>query len=672
MKKRYLFILALLFQMTFNGFGKGKEPNQQADERILQAEKLFKQGDINSSLDIYLEAALADPKNYQLNFMTGECYLSTRHKILGAEFYLKAYKIDSISNPELLYKMGLCYQMGFNFDEAKKYFIKYQNRISNPKYKGKNLGDDMFKVDKRLQECVVGKSFYENPNPHFTIDNAGPILNSIYDDYVPCVTSEDKIMIFTSRREGGMHDKKDKDNGFFEDIWVSNKNANGIWSKPQILEGLLNTQEHDASISLSSDGKKLFIRKDKNGGDIFVSDFVNNAWSAPKSMGDKINTPKFNEPSLCIAPDGKTVYFSSNKPGGFGGFDLYKSTITKDGNWTEPENLGSKINTEYDEDAPYIDAKNHLFFSSTGHQGMGGYDIYTAKYQDLTKTFSEPKNLGYPINSPEDDIYLVISGDGKTGYFSTERGDGFGERDIYKFTITTEHDILGTTHSKKHIVHRKTDDFESNSFANKSVIKGVVKDNVSNQAVEAKVYIFDANDNLVSTANVDKNGQFTANVPMDPDAVYSMTISKKGYLPETFSNIKYDNVKKKFTDVNIKASKIVAGQSINVDHIYFEKNKALIKETSFGYLDVLADWLTENIELKIEIGGYTDNVGNEFYNKSLSKKRASAVMLYLVAKEIHQDRFSVIGYGQDNPIADNQNEEGRAKNRRTEFKIIKN
>lgn len=668
MKNKYMLVSLIIFHFFNYSLGKQKAANQQVDERILQAEKYFKQGDINNALDIYLESALANPKNYELNFMTGECYLNTRHKILGAEFFQKAYQIDSVSNPELLYKIGLCNQMGFNFDFAKSYYIKYQNRISNPKFKSKTLEEDLFKVDKRLQECVVGKSFYENPNPHFTIDNIGPNINSMYDDYVPCVSSDDKMIIFTSRREGGLHDKKDKDNGFFEDIWISYKNIN--WTKPQVLGGLFNTEDHDACIALSSDGKKLFIRKDKNGGDIYFSEFTNGSWTAPKSIGDKINTAKYNEPSMCMSPDGKTIYFSSNKPGGFGGLDLYKSILSKDGNWSEPENLGSKINTEYDEDAPFIDAKQHLFFSSTGHQGMGGYDIYTSKYQELSKSFSEPKNLGYPINSPEDDIYLVISGDGKTGYFSTERGDGFGERDIYKFTIVSEHDILGVTSmQKKHIVHRKTDDIGSDNLNYKSELKGMLKDAQNSAALDGKVYIFDANDILISTAIVDKNGQFTAKLPSDPNAVYSITVSKKGYLPETFSNIKYDNIKKKFTDVNIKASKFVAGQSINVDHIYFEKNKALIKESSFGYLDVLADWLTENIDLKIEIGGYTDNVGNEFYNKSLSKKRASAVMLYLVAKEIHQDRFSVIGYGQDNPIADNSTDEGRSKNRRTEFRI---
>lgn len=423
----YKLVFAVVFFVSYALFA------QDPDVSLVQlGDEMYGFGDKKDALGVYLQAIEMNPNNAKANFMAGKCYLETIQKELSVNYLLKAYELDKNIAPDILFKIAMGYQLGAKFDEAISYYKQYKENLTEAKAQKINssVKDEVIKTDRKIFECLNGKTYYATKF-EYKIENLTDVINSEYPDYAPAVTADNQLLIFTSRRAGGVGKNKDVDNEYFEDIWYSRK-INGEWASPKNMGKPINSETHDASIGISPDGKELFLYKPDNGGDIYVSKYQpNGTWSNPVSMGKVVNT-RFNEPSVSISFDGKTLYFSSDRPGGFGGLDIYKAELDNSGNWSKPMNLGSTINTEYDEDSPFIDLDGKtLYFSSRGHKGMGGYDIYRSKYDDKRRVWSEPENMAYPINSPDDDIYFVITGDGKTGYFASAKGDGYGDKDIY-------------------------------------------------------------------------------------------------------------------------------------------------------------------------------------------------------------------------------------------------
>jgi outer membrane protein OmpA-like peptidoglycan-associated protein len=754
MKKLGLFLL-----LIFCTFSIHTAFAQSADDNLVKlGDEMYGFGDKKDALAVYLQAIEVNPENITANYMAGKCYLETVGKELSVNFLIKAYDKNHNVAPDVLFKIGSGFQFGGKFNDAIKYYTLYKENINEAKAKilGSTIKDEVIKTERRIFECQNGAKYYSNMN-HFKIENIKDVVNSEYPDYAPSVNADETTMIFTSRRAGGVGKNKDIDNEYFEDIWITKKNDKGEWDDPKNLGAPINSESHDASIGLSADGNKIFIYKPDNGGDIFVTEIMpDGKWGVPTNISSNVNT-KYNEPSVSITKDGKILYFSSNKPGGFGGFDIYKSDLDKSGKWGKAQNMGSIFNTEYDEDAPFIDLDGKtLYFSSRGHKGMGGYDLYKCMYDSIQKRWSEPINMGYPLNSPDDDIYFVITRDGKSGYYASAKGDGYGDKDIYKIyfadpidnddpfvppveekpvkkdtvkAVTTtpgivKKDTIAPIVAKKEpilekiaekkepekvvekkepvekpleetkplakaepkpveekpvvkaepkVVEKKEPPVVKEIVLYPSVLKGVIYDKYTSAPLSATVTITDLKGNFVASAKAEDDGNYEIELPSKVSTKYILTANRNGYI---YSNINVSVPASakvaKVVNRDVALKKTNLGQIFVLRNIYFDFDKANIKKESFPYMDNLYRWLKANPNVSLEIGGHTDDLGLDSYNKILSQRRVDAVMRYLTAKGIHGERLVAIGYGEERPLASNDDEqEGREINRRTEFKITK-
>jgi outer membrane protein OmpA-like peptidoglycan-associated protein len=400
---------------------------------LAKAKDADKKGDKNLALELYLKALDKDPENSEINYEVGKLYLETIYRYKASPYLEKVYLKNPSYNKEINKYLAVAYQYHHLFDKAIEQYILCKANL--PK-------DDSFlkSVDRRIIECKNGKEFVANP-VKATIENLGPVINTSFAEYGPIVSAAENELIFTSRREGSTGGEQDEDGVFFEDIYISTT-ANGKWTKPHQIGEEINTPAHDASVGLSPDGRTLFIYKSDDNGDIFSCRMKrDSSWGEPVYLGGNVNTKKYYENAAAISADGKVFFFSSTKPGGFGELDIYMSIRDAKGNWGEAINLGNKINTEFDEEGPVLDLDGKtMYFSSMGHKCMGGFDIFKTIYDAQTNTWSEPINLGYPINSADDDVYFTLSGDGRHGYYASVKEGGYGEKDIYKITMPPRED----------------------------------------------------------------------------------------------------------------------------------------------------------------------------------------------------------------------------------------
>lgn len=382
--------------------------------------------------DIMVQAAELDTTNIAANFEAGRLHLRTIKKDQASKFLLRIYRQKPSYRFDLEYHIAASYQYGLQFDRAIEYYNRYKQKYQRqPGYQGKDKVS-LNAIERKLFECNNGKEFIANPKP-LAIVNIGPQINSEANDYAPVLNEKEDEIIFTSRRlDGNLNENVYSDNKPFEDIFISVK-TNGKWSRASNIGRTVNIPNHNSNLALSPDGKTLFTYRDDNGGDIFVSELKSdNTWSPPKPLPGIINSP-YMESSVSITRDGSTLYFASERPGGEGGIDIYSCVKDSRGNWSKVRNLGPTINSGLHEDGPFIDySGKKLHFSSQSHKGMGGYDIFESDLINAAKNeWSEPMNVGYPINTPDNDIYFVGTADGKRGYYASVRDDGLGYLDVY-------------------------------------------------------------------------------------------------------------------------------------------------------------------------------------------------------------------------------------------------
>ncbi|MDX2190919.1 MAG: OmpA family protein [Bacteroidota bacterium] len=669
---------------------------------INKAYNYFENGDIADAIHDLRSVVNKYPKLAEAHFWLARSYQLTPDKELAIKHFMSAYEIKPNVSPDILYWLGVGYHSNMQFDEAEMYYDKYE-KILDEKIADKlgvSLLDEKVKVHRRIYECQNAKLFYYNAFKH-DIELLNEYVNSIHPDYTPIVTADNKTLYFTSRRPGGTGTKKDKDNMLFEDIWMSHKMSNGDWSVPSNLGKPINTESHDAAIAISPDGLELFFYKTNNGGDIYYSNKTGNTWSEPQPLSKTINT-KFKEPSITISKDKKTVYFSSNKPGGFGGLDIYKSTLLDNGEWDEPVNLGTSINSESDEDAPFLDTDGQtLYFSSNGHNTMGGYDIFMTRFNKKTNTYNKPLNLGYPINSPEDDIYFAIAGDHKTAYYASAQKDGYGKKDLYQvkldssyfynplpeladnYRIKTFSQVHTRAVDEKSIYEyalakisgekksTKITDGKLNMPKNvaKTTVKGKIVDSKSKTGIPVKILVKPVNsEHIVYTYMSKPDGSFEIALPDGSD--YALDFEKEGYLFES-QNIDLLHVRKNQNLIEtIEMHKPEKGEKIVLRNVFFESGDASLDPDSFEELDYLFSFLQKNKNIKIEISGHTDNKGSAIINQELSERRAQVIHRYLANKGLDASRIRTKGYGSNRPVASNDTEEGKRLNRRTEFEIV--
>ncbi|HYC87323.1 MAG TPA: OmpA family protein [Chryseosolibacter sp.] len=656
--------------------------------------------------DILVIAAEADTTFERANFEAGEVHLLTINKPMAVKYLMRVYRQDPNYRFDLEYLIGRGYQYGLDFEKAIDFYKKYKAKAqAKPDYRGSDKVA-LSEVERKIFQCENGKKFVSEPR-NFSIVNIGREINSEFDDYGPVINeNEDEIVFTTRRKDGNMNENVFEDNKPWEDIFVSYK-ENDKWTWAKNIGAPVNTPTHNATLALSADGKLLFIYTDEVGsGDILLSEKQPDGTYGPPTPLPGIINSSYKESAITISKDEKTIYFTSDRPGGLGGSDIYSATKDSRGEWTRVKNLGPKINTIYDEEGPFIDYDQvTLYFSSEGHNGMGGHDVYKSTFDPKKNEWSEPENLGYPINTPDHDLYFIASRDGKRAYYSSFRDDGLGYQDIYMITIPeglkTPHtvvaentqpkkiDTLATATVKKEpvitqeepVVTKEPDpvikkDPPPEPKKNVIPLKFVVSvvDAEKKRPLDAKVKLQGARDNIIVRSETREPGVYEFFVTNTSPKDYRLTVEVDGYVFQN-ENLRIDKAttEEKVVSRTVELRRLSVGVTKILRNIYFDFDKATFKTESYAELNKLEAMLRQNGNVKVEIGGHTDGVGNNAYNVFLSRKRAEAVKDYLTKKGIDARRVTAVGYGKSKPIATNDDEnEGRELNRRVEFRVLQN
>ena len=483
-----------------------------------------------------------------------------------------------------------------------------------------------------------------------TITNLGKTINTTFPEYAPVISADGSMMVFTSRRPVTEKEIKKGKQGM-ENVYVSyyDEKKRKWGEAKRFSESINQPGRHNSAIALSNDGQRMLLyRDDKNGnGDIYESVLEGEEWSNPVKLPEPINSDD-HESSASISPDGHTIYFVSNRKGGQGGRDIWKCMQDNDGKWGKEENLGSVINTPEDEEGIFIhpDGKT-IYFSSKGHKSTGGYDIFKSVLDN--GTWTTPVNLGAPINTPDDDLYFVITADGKTGYYASAKTGGIGEKDIYQ---------IFPIEKKRKKGPRLT------------LFKGIVIDKLTSVPLESDIEITDNEKNQI-ISKIKSNsatGKFLISLPSGKN--YGINVKKEGYLFYSDNLTIPDTAAYKEIIKTIPLEKLIVGSKIVLKNIFYDFDKATLRPESVSELDRLLELLHNNTTMKIELSSHTDSKGTDDYNMKLSQARAQSVVDYLINKGINKDRLVAKGYGESQPIATNDTDEGRQMNRRSEFKIL--
>ncbi|MCH2215303.1 MAG: OmpA family protein [Flavobacteriales bacterium] len=681
-----VFILPILFTTSIiaqnvafekENFPGNKDAFKAAMKNLKEGDEIFEEDRrayFNLAIPYYLAAQEFNPDNAELNHKIGVCYLFSTQKRKSLPYLLKSYKLDSEVDPyNIHYLLGWAYHLNSEWDRAIEEYEKQLLMLTRSE--GEQI--EFQNVQKRLKEVKHGKEFELTP-VRVWVDNLGSAINSAAPEYAPLISTDETLLILTARREanvGGLKD--DSDNFPFEDVYYS-RNSGGEWSPLRNMGEDVNTSGHDAGSGLSPDGKTLFVfRGDvKGGGDIYESKFKENEWSKPKQLYKTINTEE-HESAAALSFDAQSLFFVSEREGGFGGKDIYVSDWDSEKErWGEARNLGPVVNSPYDEDGVYMhpDGKT-LYFSSEGHNSIGGNDIFFSEYE--TDRWKTPINLGIPINTPDDDVFFSVAADGRTAYYSSDREEGYGEKDIYRLTFlgpekqpvlnVEDRLIAGSSERKIEIPFQPPVEIKTSQMA---LLKGVVLDDETLEPVAAKVdLINNASAEVLATFDVEPStGKYLVSLPAGKN--YGINVNADNYLFNSLNfNIPDSAGYREYYKV-IKMKRIKIGETIVLRNIFFDYDKATIREESTAELDRLEKVLVENPTIKVEISGHTDNVGGDDYNLNLSDKRAQSVVEHLKSKGIDPSRMIAKGYGESKPLATNDSPEGRQENRRTEFKII--
>lgn len=707
MKKISLYILLSVFSATLFAqqkdtpfekefFKDKKDEYKDAKEQFEKGLKLYELGIYKFVEAIpFLEKAYDFNQNYSvLNYMLGNCYLASIHKQKALPHFLKAYELNPNVDPDINFKIGFAYHLKYDWDNAVKHYEFYKKSLNT-----KSQLSEIEFVMKKIEECKTGKTLMARPE-RVWIDNLGATINNQYPEYSPFISADEYTIAYTARRtdtKGGKVDDHPEygDNMFFEDIYVARRDENtGKWLTPENL-ATINSENHDATAGLSPDGNRMFVYYgDKGGGDIYESYFKDGKWSKPEKLNKNINT-EHHETSATISFDGKQLYFISDRPGGIGNSEGKEELKNHDiwvSNWDEKKkdwgvavNLGPVINTKYEERSCYFHPDGvTMYLSSDGHSTMGGLDVFQAKLEG--DKWTTPVNLGYPINTPDDEVHFVVSGSGRYGYYASFRPEGKGEKDLYRITflgpeklpMTNSEDnlIASLANPVKEIVIEPKVEIKTSNLA---ILKGIIRDAKTLKPLEAKLELINNETNtLVASFSSDPTtGKYMVTIPSG--ANYGIAVKADGYLFHSENiNLPASSGYKEY-EKNIDLKQVEVGATIALKNIFYDFDKATLRPESANELERLTKMLTDNPTVKIELGSHTDSQGSNDYNQKLSEARAKSVMDYLIGKGIAPDRLTSKGYGETKLIISDaqiaamktktEKEAGHQENRRTEFKI---
>lgn len=633
MRKLLLIVLAFAF------FSSSAQNKQDVERMFNQAAQLYYYKDYSEARKSALEILKRDSLYVKSYVLLATIYMETANHELAETYYKNAIRIGVDDMGYVFFDYAILLSMMGEYDRAVENYTNFINTTKDEKeIKITNL---------QIESCKFAQNSLKNP-VDFKPKNLGPNVNSSYDEYLPSITPDESTLVITRKLPSNEYSYNSDTKQ--EDFYICIK-AGETWSPARAIPGSLNTSSNEGAQTLSSDGNVMFFtacsRKEGEGScDIYYAVKYGKQWSTAINSGKPLNTEAWeSQPSL--SSDNSTLYFASNREGGYGGLDIWKAKLKPDGSFQEPENLGIMINTEFDESGPFIHPDNKtLYFSSNGWVGMGGMDLYYSKMNEKME-WTKPVNLGYPINTFENEASIVINAKGNLAFISSSREGGRGGIDIYSFELYEEARPTEVTY-----------------------LKGIVFDSETDKRLGARFELIDlATSKLIVESTSSKiNGEFLVCVPTDKD--YALNVSKDGYLffSENFTFSSKDAENKPYVK-DIPLQPIKSGVSIILKNVFFETNSYTLKNESKAELMKLVDFMNTNTDISIEIAGHTDDVGKDSDNMLLSENRAKSVYSFIITQGIAKTRLFFKGYGETKPIESNESEEGKAKNRRTEFKI---
>lgn len=610
--------------------------NKKAQELFKKADEARVFGKLEEATLLFEQAVTTDPNYINAHLQLANIYQNAyKNYDKAIEHFEKAIALDKTLYPAYFYA-AQNYFYKENYIKAKEYAQIFKN--NNTALTDKNLN--------MVNILIASSDFAQEAVKHpvdFNPINLGPNINSEQSEYFPSVTADGEEIYFTVNNPLNKYPN--------EDIYTSTK-INGVWQARTALANVNTTETQEGAHSITQDGRYIFYASDRrinNLGrfDIFIAKKEGNEWKSPKNMGRIINTADWESQPI-ISADSKLLFLVRKSRDGYGGSDIYVCRIDKNtGQFGKPENLGNVINTPGDEQRPYLhpDGKT-LYFASDGHPGMGRADLFKSTLLE-DGTWSKPVNLGYPINTSDVEHGLYVSADGKTGYIASDREGGYGDMDIYSFEIPS-----------------------SVKPATVVSVKGTTKDAETNKAVASTIKIIDAEtEETYKLTGADAlDGSFLITLPTGKTYVFQANAD--GYLPYSENFTLAKDMESNMYKLDALMQKVAKGKEFVLKNIFFEIGKYNLEPTSKAELNTLVEFLKKNEDIFLEIGGHTDDTGNELANKTLSENRAKTVYDYLISNGVSNSRITYKGYGESQPLVPNTTEENKARNRRTAFKVL--
>ena len=634
-KKLFLNVFFILVcSCSFAQWYNPDKVNKKALQINESAYEAAQNGNYAGAITLLNKALEADPKFLDAILSKAGIYGNLKNYQASASEYEKAFALDAQYSGVYLLPYSISLAGTANFAKALEAINKF---LQNPTLNAQSKKAANFR--KSTYAFAIEYALKHPINNLISApQNLGDSINSTDLEYYPSLTIDGKSMIITRRINSD------------EDFYVSNL-VNGVWSKANPIEGKVNTNLNEGAQNISQDGKLLVFTgcnypEGRGSCDLYISYKTKSGkWTEPQNLPGMINT-EFWESSPCLSPDKRDLYFSSNRLGGFGGKDIWVSHIGNNGRWNEPVNLGPEVNTMADEGCAFIHADNQtLYFNSNGHPGYGATDLFLSR-KTMDGKWSIPENLGYPINTIDDEGSLIVASDGKTAYYASDGADTKGGLDIYRYQLR-----------------------EDISAAKTLWVSGKVFDKKTGEGLPSLVELFELNSSrMVSQLQTDEYGNYLITLPIGKDYVFN--VNRKNYLFYSDNFSLMNNSADTAFHLDIPLQPIEAGASIVLKNIFFDSKKWELKPESQTELNKVVQLLNDNPLLKIEITGHTDNVGNPADNLRLSVDRAKSVVKYLIANGIAANRLVSEGFGETKPIAPNSSEETRAQNRRTELKVV--
>jgi len=641
---KYFYAILILFVVSLSA-------NAQDVKFLMNnGDKLFTDNMYRKALPFYEQVLTAEPNNAKALFKSGVCYLNRYSKEKALVNIPKAYELDQDVDKHIHYWLGRVYHLSYQFDKAKEEYTTYAQSLRKSDSRRKE-------VEQYIEQLGTCKAFVSKPS-NFLVANLGASINSSFSEHSPVASLNDSSLLFTTRRDAGAGAKEEKDGEPFEDIYMSKKQSDGSWTAPESIH--LNTSGHDASIQLFDNDTKLLIYRSSKDGDIYTSQREGDKWGDPKAFSE-INSGDF-ESDAFVSADGKTVYFATNHYKKFGDMDIYYVTKNDDGSWSKHKELEGDINTDGDEDAPFVtpDGKT-LYFSSRGHKGMGGFDVYKSVMQS-DGSWSKPANLGYPINTPDDDVYFYYASSDDIAYIASYRDGGYGEKDLYSIAPIESVLIYGNVVEEKtgkviegaQIVFKSTTLVTNSSEDSETIVGGEYKDIHVLSMNVYKVEITKGSEVLLTDSLA---------IPLYSKEGHSIkkdfTVPFKGNPADTQSVVAVVPV------VGVVPVVVVPTAKEKELIVYFDVNSIVVSQASKKEITDLLSSYTKVSTVKVE--GHTDDSGSDALNLKLSKSRASTVAKYLGSKS--KATITSEGFGEAYPMVANDTAENKAKNRRVVLKV---